>query len=1008
VQRCFLCLVYINLGVLNIFLIKYQSVPVCLKHLVALLSLLLVACGGGGGDGDRIGLADGESPDPVVVDIAIAYVKHPLPLDNSGNLIADDLGDPLAFTPDARLLTRVRAANTAAETDLTPDILAIALIDLNSVTAGSPFTLNDISIDIKDLTTSFDGQTLLFAARIGIIENNGDINTDNTTWNLWRYDLETNAVDYVIASRLLREGEATHPYHDISPKFLPNDKIVFSSTRQKAIADTLLDDGRGDLYAGLDEERDQPALVLHTIDPAILTAEGIEQITFNQSHDIDPFVKENGEIIFTRWDNAPANTESGWNLYKINPSGRQLSLLYGYASHLTGNNGSRVEFFQAQELEDGRLVVLLRPSASARYNGNLVIIDADQFVESNQGTVANGSNGPGQTNLTNNDIRTDDQASPGGSYHAVYPLHDGTNRLFVSWSQCRLQRPGGEIIPCTLASNTELENLPQALPSYGIWLYDPGDDTQSPVILAEEGFIFSDIVAAEDRSFPGFPNDTDSAVYDNDLALQDMALLQIESVYDFDGSADTSSLLNGTSTGAVTIAQRADPALTVNGYGDRPARFIRLVKPVPIPDDDIRDVENFAYGVSRNQLMREIIGYAPIEPDGSVTLKVPANTAFMISVLNENLQRITPRHNVWLQLGKGEILRCVGCHDSDNAQAHGRIDSQLPTINAGAQSLVGGVIGFPNTKTDNGLYLISELLTGTALGQTMADIFDLNRPAGNVSEATHELELELVYSDEWADTVNGQTPDTPLDYSYGQDIAFAVGEKPNENSAGAALSRIVINYIDHIQPIWERARTPISDSNFLDDNTDVIDNCVGCHASTTASGVNRIPAGQLDLTSLPSDLNADQLRSYRELLSGDIELWLDNDTGNIVERRYTCETLDIDGNIIPDPQAATLGASTSSAGSINSSRFFACFSNAYSGSCGAVQFRDITFVPVANANCVADVNGVPFQFPDPNNINNPLVYDHDGLLTDGELRLISEWLDIGAQYLNDPYHPLLD
>jgi hypothetical protein len=29
--------------------------------------------------------------------------------------------------------------------------------------------------------------------------------------------------------------------------------------------------------------------------------------------------------------------------------------------------------------------------------------------------------------------------------------------------------------------------------------------------------------------------------------------------------------------------------------------------------------------------------------------------------------------------------------------------------------------------------------------------------------------------------------------------------------------------------------------------------------------------------------------------------------------------------------------------------------------------------------------------------------DHTGFLTIGELRLISEWLDIGAQYYNDPF-----
>jgi hypothetical protein len=31
------------------------------------------------------------------------------------------------------------------------------------------------------------------------------------------------------------------------------------------------------------------------------------------------------------------------------------------------------------------------------------------------------------------------------------------------------------------------------------------------------------------------------------------------------------------------------------------------------------------------------------------------------------------------------------------------------------------------------------------------------------------------------------------------------------------------------------------------------------------------------------------------------------------------------------------------------------------------------------------------------------VLDHTGFLTTAELRLISEWLDIGAQYYNDPF-----
>jgi len=31
---------------------------------------------------------------------------------------------------------------------------------------------------------------------------------------------------------------------------------------------------------------------------------------------------------------------------------------------------------------------------------------------------------------------------------------------------------------------------------------------------------------------------------------------------------------------------------------------------------------------------------------------------------------------------------------------------------------------------------------------------------------------------------------------------------------------------------------------------------------------------------------------------------------------------------------------------------------------------------------------------------------HDNMLTSAELRLISEWLDLGGQYFNNPFDPL--
>ncbi len=117
-----------------------------------------------------------------------------------------------------------------------------------------------------------------------------------------------------------------------------------------------------------------------------------------------------------------------------------------------------------------------------------------------------------------------------------------------------------------------------------------------------------------------------------------MGVLSIKSVYDFDG-VDAANP-NITSVRGFTAADTR-----------RTARFIRIEKPVSMPDRDVRNIANAAFGVTG--YMREILGYAPVEPDGSVKIKVPANVAFQFSVTDANGRRISPIHTNWLQLRAG-------------------------------------------------------------------------------------------------------------------------------------------------------------------------------------------------------------------------------------------------------------------------------------------------------------------------------------------------------------------
>ena len=161
-------------------------------------------------------------------------------------------------------------------------------------------------------------------------------------------------------------------------------------------------------------------------------------------------------------------------------------------------------------------------------------------------------------------------------------------------------------------------------------------------------------------------------------------------------------------------------------------------------------------------------------------------------------------------------------------------------------------------------------------------------------------------------------------------------------------------------------------------------NCIGCHTSQSDMVV---PAGQLDLEAVSSDIDLEGLRSYRELLNGDNEQWIDN-AGNVTDRLRLCtgRSEDEDGNIIILTfTRLSLGSPCAPAAPTQFGEFFDCFEG---GNCGLGP------APALPANCVED-GGIPEPARSTRSTTRGC--------SAAELRLISEWLDIGAQYYNNPF-----
>jgi hypothetical protein len=164
--------------------------------------------------------------------------------------------------------------------------------------------------------------------------------------------------------------------------------------------------------------------------------------------------------------------------------------------------------------------------------------------------------------------------------------------------------------------------------------------------------------------------------------------------------------------------------------------------------------------------------------------------------------------------------------------------------------------------------------------------------------------------------------------------------------AWGGACRTVINYETHIHPLWSVPRLA------ADGVTDAT--CTVCHSRTDAMGVTQIPAGQVELTDGLNQQVVDHFNAYRELLAGDFVLESDGAGGLQLAQQVGVDPV----TGLPIFQPIPVGSSMSVAGANASPAFFSLF--------------------------VSDI-------------------DHIGLMSDAELRLISEWLDIGGQYYNNPF-----
>ncbi|MDQ6685436.1 MAG: hypothetical protein M3Z16_09930 [Pseudomonadota bacterium] len=675
--------------------------------------------------------------------------------------------------------------------------------------------------DVQSPDVSFDGNKIIFAMRCPA--TNSPLCGTGNSWHLVEYDRTGKS----LAGGTFRLITDSAGSADVEPSYLPGGKgFVFSSNRQTK---SSINQALGKSYRAADEYEREGVFGLHTVDN---NGGNLQQITFSQSHDRNPSVRPDGRIMFSHWDHFGGRNH--FKIFTAKPDGTDLFVLYG--AHSEGNSFLHPRDMDQSGKFKGFLTSDLMPLSKTHEGGGLMFIDAANFSEQNAPSNP-GVTGSGQSQATLQALNIDGGLSRYGRVTTPYPLHDGTNRVLTSYAPCEVTKDSVRV-SCAQLTPAEVETLGMqqlnediaknpvkvnASPEYGVYMFDPTLQTFLIVAAPPSGFMYTHPVAIQPRPEPV---QTEPTPVDATLAAQNMGILEVRSVYDTDnlgrmgeGMLTASDLAPGCTSAIATtaptdpldtrgqiadIAKLKDPASSAYKCG--PAKVIRAVRAIPPGAGMLGTME--AMGNTEIE-MRQILGYAQIEPDGSFKLKVPADTPISLCVVGADGACIQS-HTNHINVRPGERRTCDGCHSPRRGGA----------LNSGA---------VVNTQPAG---LLSSMASAHSAGETMAG----TRTRLDANAFT--LGTDIVYSDLWADTAK-----PGIVARSAVSIKYTGNTKASDDLTTLVPVNGLINYPQHVAPLWTKNRGA---------NT-----CVTCHNDPD----------KLDLGSTLNGIG--RANSYDELTLGD-------------------------------------------------------------------------------------------------------------------------------------------
>ncbi|MGI6402389.1 MAG: SUMF1/EgtB/PvdO family nonheme iron enzyme [Thermoguttaceae bacterium] len=358
-----------------------------------------------------------------------------------------------------------------------------------------------------------------------------------------------------------------------------------------------------------------PMANIYLIDPE---TKKVRQLTFEQDSDWHPTPLKNGRIMYLRWEYSDIMHYFSRILFHMNPDGTNQAELYGSGSYFP------TAFKHAREFPDSSKIVGIGGGHHGRGDtGRLLIIDptiARKYPFRFHPTDREW--GPENTQL---DVHPEIFPAEVTGFVAEIP---GYGQPVVG-NVLDMQSTGLKynfVFPYPLCDNYILVNceIDGAPGTYGLYLVDTFDNMTPISVIPHEGYFFPT---------PLIERDLPPVIADRVDESSKEATVFITDVY--------------------------------NGLGTE-----------NVPRGEIVGLKIFAYhfaylntgghesvGVQSSWDIKRILGYVPVEEDGSAFFKIPANTPVALLPVDKDGAAVQLFRS-WFVGMPGENVSCNGCHES--------------------------------------------------------------------------------------------------------------------------------------------------------------------------------------------------------------------------------------------------------------------------------------------------------------------------------------------------------